>query len=383
MALNPFLAGQRAARGQSPVPQGQQTNIADVVRLRAFLNEQQARQQERAQAAEQQAAEQAARKSYVESLPPNLRDMAVTKEGFNEAIKIQANQMAAAQKPVEYETFGNKDVGFYRFNPRTGERELIVDAAPDDPNPGLTAAMRIRAQKIQDAMRLNGMSEKQATALVDGQIKSLTDPVSGEFLSYNQASGAALPIEAQGSGISTPMLPETGNGGLNIDELAQGTGALSAAKSALGNTIGQLAPSLVDEKNVNARTGLRQLNDKMIAAFSISGRPPVVEQERILQMLPAPGIFQSPRDAELTLNSLKSALTRQYNTDAAMLDRGGLPPSQQKSLIESMRLQKNIIDQLGSPSKPQKQVTPPNPTPPSGANQKADLTYNPATGMLE
>lgn len=349
MAVNPFLAGQMAARGQAPVDQGQPIGIQDVIRARAALQAQQDQSQdreyqqsERVRQAQQQANQAAIQQEAIANAPEELRALLRTPEGFNQWVQSQFKE----REPKKAQIFGSTETGYFRLGDDNQPVSLVAGKPAGDSNPGLTAAMRMREEKIGDAMRLNKVNEADATAIVDGQVRTVTDPVSGRSSIVNMVTQKTIPIELDQTPVpEIATLPGEREEILSINELAEGTGAVAGVKDLAAKTLGQVFPELVDEGNTDARTGLQQLRNRLVAALSISGRPPVIEQERIIELLPTVGFFESPARARLVLNSLKRELVRQYQDDAGAV-RGGLPSQEEKQVRQRMSEVRSIIGKL-------------------------------------
>lgn len=354
MATNPFLAGQQAARGQNPVPAAPQRDLGDVVKLRAFLNQQQQAMADRAREEQQRALANEVQQRAVAGAPEDVRDLVRTPEGFEQYVKSRF----ATTKPVKWQTVGSDKTGYYQVHPETGEKRSILDAAPGDANPELTASMRMRAQKIQDTMRLQGVDEASATAIVDGQVRAITDPVSGDSMLVNMATRQVIPVDVPRE--SLPMVGDADDlsgKNLSAEEMSQGTGAAATVKDVLAKTAGQIFPELVDAQSTEASQAIKQIRNRLVPALSISGRPPVIEQERILELLPNTGVFESPERARTVLNSLKRELQRQANADAQAYNDKLLPASEEAGVLARRRELLSIVDQLdgiggGDPAKP-------------------------------
>lgn len=219
-------------------------------------------------------------------------------------------------------------------------------------------AAPIRDQKIADNMRLYGLSEEDATAVADGNMKVQTDPLSGQPSLVNVATGVSRPIQetvpdmppAPASvvepEITVPNVPEE----TVFDILGSGVGLQAVTKEALSTTVGQVFEGATFEETTRARTKIKALSEKLIFALSQSDRPPVIEQTRLMELLPSTGVFESESHARTSLTELHGGLSRQLIDDLAVVNDGSMS---KKIRVESqMRAQaiKNMLRELGSPT---------------------------------
>lgn len=214
-----------------------------------------------------------------------------------------------------------------------------------------------RDQKIDAAMTDYGITRKQAQDIVDGRIKVKTDPVTGQNHLVNVATGTSTVITPAVAPPVTPdpavapAVPEipAAPAETAFDMLGEGVGFGAVFKEGLSVTAGQVTEEAAFTETTKARTKIKGLREKLIRALSLSGRPPVVEQERLAEMLPSTGIFESKAHATAQLRELHGALSRQVMEDAAFAKDMGNP---KKLRIEAANRVKGItsmLRELGNP----------------------------------
>lgn len=206
-----------------------------------------------------------------------------------------------------------------------------------------------RQQKISDAMTDYNVSEKEARDIVDGRLKVQSDPLSGQTKLVNIATGTekivtgAPPVAEDAPAVEPP--PEQ----TVFQSLDDAVGLVPGATEFIGQTFGQLAPELVEEDVVVARQKIRGLREKLIRALSLSGRPPVIEQQRLLDMLPSLGPLESPENARASLKALHGMLSRQVMDDMAVYNDPATPKKSRSEAFERARGIQSTLRELGAP----------------------------------
>lgn len=223
-----------------------------------------------------------------------------------------------------------------------------------------TSALRTRAQKIDDAMRLQGLSEAEATAQVDNQLRYPVDPVSGRLYAIGPGGEARditpqrapVPMRAErgaamaGQPVAATEAPAEPEEGVTVEEMARATGAVPLAQEAVSRTLGQLSPWFVSQDTAEARTALQGLRNRLVFALSISDRPPVIEQERITQLLPSTGVFESEPRALAVFDQLRRDLIAVRDADARVINAGAVGPQQERALRARVAEVDQLIDRL-------------------------------------
>lgn len=134
-----------------------------------------------------------------------------------------------------------------------------------------------------------------------------------------------------------------------LNNLSDIYGAENVTKEFIGNTLGQIWGNLTSEQVVRGRTVANTLKQRVKAALTISSRPPVMEQENILQIIPSTGLFQSVEDARARLTELRSILQRQFTDDVNYAARPGLTPKERRDTRNRARETRAVLELIGDP----------------------------------
>ena len=124
-------------------------------------------------------------------------------------------------------------------------------------------------------------------------------------------------------------------------------GPVSVAKDFMARTLGNVWGSTVNEDVVRGRSQAGQLKQQLLEAFAISGRPAVVEQERILEFIPSTGVFESPARAKISLDELSKLLHQQVKEDQQYVQRRDLTNKERQETRERIRAVQNVIRNVG------------------------------------
>jgi hypothetical protein len=96
----------------------------------------------------------------------------------------------------------------------------------------------------------------------------------------------------------------------------EGTGFAASFIGLWNNTLGQIPFMLFGDTTEETAQNLRFLERDAIRALASSGRPPVVEQERIMATVPdALSWFENPRGAQLKMTNFVDMMMQQYIDD--------------------------------------------------------------------
>lgn len=175
--------------------------------------------------------------------------------------------------------------------------------------------MREREARIQEYMSNFGLSRPEAISRLDAQY--MTDPVSGNLISVDRATGSGSVADV-GTGeppAAMPAPPPVDLSQLSFDP-GKGTGAGAAFIGLYNSSLGQLPflPTIMGAET--AAQQLTILERDAIKALASSTRPAVVEQERILQAIPkAMEWSQNPNIARSKMISFVDLMTNQYIDD--------------------------------------------------------------------
>lgn len=198
------------------------------------------------------------------------------------------------------------------FNPRTGEEQFSVPAEPE----GQTTATRTREAKIKDQMDTLGLERAQAVRIVDG-VDRLTVDDRGNRVITNMASGESRLLEVKPDQPPPRIMPPPPT---SPDDLAfnpgEGTGAVASALMLWNRTAGQLPFAPIAEGPEKAAQQMRITERDAIRALASSGRPPVIEQERIIRALPSSEEWlANPEVANSKMTSFVDLMLSQYIDD--------------------------------------------------------------------
>lgn len=204
-----------------------------------------------------------------------------------------------------------------------------------------TEVSRILAANPELAQSPEGVRQAQNVAL--GLVKSATDPVRGGTATYNVATGQGAPIETP-----TPSLEPFGADGspISIDQMAGEVGAIPFAEDVIARTVGQAAPSLVNEARTKAASQLDFLKQKAVTAFATSARPPVIEQQRIAALFPSKGIFDSEARASQQLGHLRDLAVATHDDYIGLINSGQLPFDQENELRGKVAELRQVVNML-------------------------------------
>lgn len=217
--------------------------------------------------------------------------------------------------------------------------------------PETTSAMRLRAVKRADAMRLYGISEGDANAVVDGFAQIITDPVSGKSTLVNKATQETRPIDRKVPPVERIPVPEDEPQRVSVEDIAGESGIGAVAVDAWDRIVGQLpvvGKDLISTERARAQTATANLKQQAISAFSLSSRPPVVEQERILDMIGNAVALESPPRKLAVLQETGRMAVDLHNQYAGMIEGGGLTADQQNEMQLKMIELKRFASSLGA-----------------------------------
>jgi hypothetical protein len=177
-----------------------------------------------------------------------------------------------------------------------------------------------RERRISDYMRKFGMSEEDAIRAVDRDVRL---DERGNVIAIDPITGEASVLEVDfGERETSPRFRADAKvGDLSFDP-AQGTGLGAAFVGWWNSTIGQAPFIPMIGRNVETTAQqLRLVERDAIRALASSGRPPVVEQERILSAMPkAMDAFENPVVAQDKMAGFVNLMVDQYVDDLRYSD---------------------------------------------------------------
>ncbi|MFZ8929340.1 MAG: hypothetical protein ACO2YY_09140 [Pseudohongiellaceae bacterium] len=189
---------------------------------------------------------------------------------------------------------------------------------------------------------------------------SLIDPTTGNVMTRNPVTGVSEVADMVfPEPPATGEVPEEGFGlttqALRFDP-GKGTGFATAVISTYNSLLGQVPFLPIALDRAEAVNSLANIQSDIIRAYSSSSRPPVVEQERLLAMVPSPNdMFKAPREANAQLLQLVDGLgevyldAKKYSEDPSVSKALKGEAEEQVRLIErAMRkiVRKDVIDPI-------------------------------------
>jgi hypothetical protein len=210
-------------------------------------------------------------------------------------------------------------------------------------------SLRERENRIQEYMDNFGLSRAEAISRLDAQY--MTDPVTGNLIAINRTTGdATIPSVATGDRPTAISAPPS----VTPDQLAfdpgKGTGLGASFLGLWNSTVGQ-APFV--PTFMGAETAAQQLSiieRDAIRALASSSRPPVVEQERILQALPkAMDWSENPEVARSKLTSFIDLMTAQYVDDLRYSKDLSMPKALREASSERARGVESLLGRVLTP----------------------------------
>lgn len=230
----------------------------------------------------------------------------------------------------------------------TLENALIAQGILKDPEgkePDSIQALRIRAREgglkegtpdYRDFMRQNGASTGGPKDQRDRKIAQYQDVFGLSLEDAIQATDSQTMMDDKGNAIvfnpvtrKTELLnpaPETRvnlrtpTEGAEVEDLAfdpgKGTGIAAAFLNLYNSTLGQVPFLPTSTDTTEAGQNLRVLGRDAIRALASSGRPPVIEQQRIESIIPK-GMdpFENPDEARFKMTNFIDLMTQQFIDD--------------------------------------------------------------------
>lgn len=199
-----------------------------------------------------------------------------------------------------------------------------------------------RQREISDLVG-QGVDRDRAIDLVDGREKVIQHPVSGQTMSYNKRTGETRPLDFPNTG--PEQLPERGDDQGMLDEPLE-VGFVPWLAEIGSKTGGQFTDALNNSELEQARTNLRMLREEFISALAKSGRPPVVEQQRILESFPSLGPMESPERAKASLQAVSDSLVKIRNDDLQFAQDSSAPADARGEARERARAIDRMLRRL-------------------------------------
>lgn len=203
-------------------------------------------------------------------------------------------------------------------------------------------------EKTVDYYIAQGLEPRLANDLANGMIVQQSDPLTGETEIVNLTGGpvpnsipegVSVPVrDAETGQVTDPQEEQSGQEtpevrerqGLIEDPLEVGLGPW--LKEGVARTVGQFVDSANYPEVTQARTRLRSGRQFLISAWSTSGRPPLIEQERIESNIPNLGALESPARARTQLETLTTDLLEQRQADLRDIEDASIAPQVRREI---------------------------------------------------
>lgn len=206
-----------------------------------------------------------------------------------------------------------------------------------------------RQQEIQDVMRVFRINEEEAMTVLLTQ--RYTDPITGNQFKFDPILGIAskiTPDYGEGSGERFYSMPGTSIEMLN-PEIGEGTGGVAWAKSTFNAWAGQLGFDRFEDVDGNVQK-LRFLQNSIVSAMAKDDRVPLLQQQRILSLVPDPlNIPTNPDVARDDLALLVDLLGNQYVADKRMLASPETSRGDRQELTQRSAAFEGILTQILQP----------------------------------
>ena len=237
-----------------------------------------------------------------------------------------------------------------RNNPdKWGGEYFKATATADDPAE-LTAAMKMRKIKIQDAMRLSGTDEDTATAIVDGRLEITSDPTTNQPFLVDKARGTSRPLNIPQQPLPDDVAAQ-GAPERSLYSMTENTaGVVPGALSAYSALAGQVGLPIA-RQTVEDRQSMETAQNGLIRAMSINDKFPVGEIKRIQEEINiAPDILDSPPAAQARMRSIDKSLRKTMAQQEVTARDVSLPKETRQSAASNANAIRNFLGTLGVPN---------------------------------
>lgn len=205
-----------------------------------------------------------------------------------------------------------------------------------------------RARKIKEYQELFSLSVEDATKAVDA--RAMMDE-KGNLITYDPITGTGKLVDVD-TGEEQPVIQAPS--GTALEDLAfdpgAGTGFGASLIGLWNSTVGQIPFMPVGETAEEAAQNLRVLERDAISALASSGRPPVVEQQRIMAIVPQ-GMdwFQNPEVAQFKMTNFVDLMMNQYVDDMRYSQDRTNPKSVRETSAERGNRIESIVRRVLTP----------------------------------
>jgi len=188
------------------------------------------------------------------------------------------------------------------------------------------------------ALMARGYGRKDAEDIAFGFVKTITNPTTGDSMLVNLTTGEGRPLQMPDGLPKSVATDLTGQNvtlesvigeidALKNDVSGFGLGVGGVVLDAWNRTGGQLLPGSVSGENIDQRTAIAALRERIIQAISGDPRFSNQDRARIEQMLPSMSVMESPERARRQLDAVQQILDARRQSNAQQLGGGYTPPS--------------------------------------------------------
>ncbi len=257
------------------------------------------------QAEQQRAKVQADQEAYIRSLPPEEQLAARAAGGgvyAGEAVKARFRE----KKPESLSDLGKLLAEQARWGPETAtynayEKAIQKKVAGDGAQGTMDKAALLEREL--------GISRQQAVKVAAGVYRVSRDPDTNQVDLIDLTTGQTVsPGGGRQPSLSErppPETPATAKGKIDLDN-AYGFGA--SINEYIGDTVGQVAPGVVDQDVVQARTAIRLAQGDFMRAMAKNPRLPVYEQERLAEIFREPTAWKSAESARRMIGTVREEI---------------------------------------------------------------------------
>jgi hypothetical protein len=215
---------------------------------------------------------------------------------------------------------------------------------------GLTAAQKLRNQKISDVRNLYGLGEAEAVAVVDGHAK-ITPTQQGQLFYVNEASRETqqlTPSKSTPEGVSAFLAAAAQKDGPTLYEAAEDSaGVINSFKEAYSEIAGQAGLPIYG-KTVRGRAMFRQATQELIRVLTNNPRFPVGEADRIRESIRfEPSYMDSPEALRERQAVLDQTLDRIGRKQLSISQRADIPLADQAAAKQTYVDIENFREHLG------------------------------------
>lgn len=206
-----------------------------------------------------------------------------------------------------------------------------------------------REQQIERAKQTLNMSEKDATLYVDGYIKEVQNPDTGEVVLVNTIDGTARPVKLPTEALPTDI-PQQGSKATGIfAQVPAGTGVGSTGLSLTNYLTGQFGYQVAPEVT-DARTILNAFRGTLKRAQAINPeRPLAVDIKEIDELYSGAGLTPATVVSR-QLGVIRDKLIKDFEMSSEDARNTALPEKYRNEQASRAALLRQALNQMGAPA---------------------------------